>query len=212
MDDRSIEIKREKQKLLSQHEKSRPIHPAVAVGKLRSILDMDAIVTSDIGNCQAWLSGFYEVYTPNSYLDPGCYGSMGFALPAAMAAKLIFPDRQVAAVRSIEEIHTAVENRLNIIVVVLNDAKYNTIWHIQKDQYNGRIIAADMYPTNFANYAEAYGIKGIRVEEPSAIKWAYEEALSSETPTIIDVVIDNKYWPTRNQKVFLKHKRSKLLT
>lgn len=213
-----LQIKKEKQKILMENEKSKPVHPAVAVDKLRSVLDRDAIVTSDIGNCQAWLSRFFEVYTPNSYLDPGSYGSMGFALPAAIAAKVLFPERQVVAVAgdggffmSFQEIHTAVENKLNIMVVVLNDAKYNTIWHIQKANYNGRFIAADMYPSNFAKYAETYGIKGIRVDEPSDLNRAYEEALSSNTPTIIDVVIDNKYYPTSKRRVFLKHKRQRLL-
>ena len=206
-------VKSNLRRIVEEKEKAKPIHPAVAVDKLRKALERDAIVISDIGMCQAWLSDFFEVYTPNSYLDPGSYGSMGFALPAAIAAKVLFPEREVVAVAgdggffmSLQEFQTAVENELNIVVIVFNDSKYNSLWHIQKSQYNGRFIAVDMYPANFAKYAETYEVKGIRVEEPSALKQAYEEALSSKTPTIIDVVIDNKYYPIE-RRAFIKHKR-----
>jgi acetolactate synthase-1/2/3 large subunit len=211
-----LNVKRERKSFLEENEKAKPIHPAVVVDKLRKTLEEDATVISDIGMCQAWLSDFFEVYTPNSYFDPGSYGSMGFALPAAIAAKVLFPERHVVAVAgdggflmSLQEFQTAVENKLNIIIVVLNDSKYNSLWHIQKSKYNERFIAVDMHQTDFSKYAEIYGAKGIRIEEPSDLKQGYEEALCSRTPAIIDVVIDNRYYPTEYHKL-TSHKRHRL--
>ena len=192
---------------------AKPIHPAVAVKELRKVLDRDAIVVSDVGMCQAWLKDYFEVYMPNSYIDPGCYGSMGFALPAAITAKLVFPDRQIAAVMgdgaflmSLGEFHTAVENDLAIMVVILNDSKYNSIWHTQKSRYDGRFIACDLRPSSFSEYAKVYGVKGLRVTEPSQLNLAYEEALSSKEPSIVEVLIDHRVGLAR-YSVFAKHLR-----
>lgn len=175
----------------------KPIHPGVAIKILRSVLDRDAIVTSNVGNSSFWVRDAYDVLTPNGLIGPEPYASMGFSLPAAIGAKLAQPDRQVLAVMgdggllmSYADLPTVLENRLKLTMVVLNDSKYSAIWHIQRSSFQGRFIATDLQETDFAAIFKAFGGKGVRVEEPQELKAALEEALDSPSATLIDVKTD----------------------
>jgi len=82
---------------------------------------------------------------------------MGFSLPAAIASKIVYPDKSIFAAMgdgglmiSYADLSTIIENHLNIAIVVFNDSKYGQIWQLQKQSFGGRFLATDLQPTNFA--------------------------------------------------------------
>ena len=169
----------------------KPIHPSVVVRTFQTMLERDAIVTKDIGNSN------FSVRDTEGLIETGVYGSMGFALPAAISAKLVYPERQVLAatgdgalLMSYADLPTIIENNLNLIILVFNDSKYSAIYHIQRRKFESRFIATDIQPTDFAAIFRACGGKGVRVEEPRELKTTLEEALSSKSATLIDVITD----------------------
>ena len=177
---------------------SRPIHPGFVASTVRSASDRNAIITTDIGSHAIWVRDYFKAYEPLTYLETGNYGSMGFALPAAVAAKIVRPDRQVIAVTgdggllmAVMELATAVENKANITIVVMNDLKYGMIWHMQNLWHKGRHTGVDLASPDFAAVAQGFGARGIRVEDPSDLPLALKEALSSDNVSLVDVLVDH---------------------
>lgn len=174
-----------------------PTHPGVTIDLLSRHISRDAIVSGDVGNTKTWLEAYLTTRIPCRYLAAGSWGAMGFALPAAIGAKIIHPDRRVVAVcgdggllMSCMELSTVAENRMNIVIVVLNDQKWGMNWQFQKRKYQGRFIGVDTHSPDFAKFAESFGLKGIRVEDQTELPGAYEEAFASNTATVIDVATD----------------------
>ena len=184
-----------------------PIHPGEIGLELRRILDDDAIVTIDIGNSSEWMKVCYRARKSNTILTPGRFGSMGFSLPAAIAAKINFPSRQVVAVMgdggflmSHMEFATIVKYKLGIIVVVESDRRYGMIWHIQRSRFRRRTFATEIETPDFAQYATAFGATGIEVENPDELKKGLEEAVSEKGPVLVAINTEYKfpsYIPTK---------------
>ncbi|MBI4257831.1 MAG: thiamine pyrophosphate-binding protein [Thaumarchaeota archaeon] len=176
----------------------RPIHPGVTIDRLSKHVTRDTVVTGDVGNVKAWLEAYLATRVPCRYLGAGSWGAMGFAIPAAIGAKALHPDGKVVAVcgdggflMSCMELATIAENRMKMVVVVLNDAKWGMNWQFQKRKYQERFLGVDIHSPNFAKFAESFGLKGVRVEDPVKLSEAYEEAFSSNTATVIDVATDH---------------------
>jgi pyruvate oxidase len=122
--------------------------------------------------------------------------SMGFALPAALAAKLDFPDKQVICVAGdggfgmlMADFTTAVREQLNIVAIVFNDKVLKNIKkELVRDGYP--IFGVEFPNPNFAQFAESCGGFGIRVEKPDKLDEALQEALKSNKPAIVEIIID----------------------
>lgn len=201
LEDRISKIKEivegELEKFAEEVSKVKPIHPAFVCNCIRNVLEKDAIVTSDIGSHNSWMEVYFRPYAPNTFIMPGRYGSMGFSLPAGIAAKIVYPDRQVVSVTgdggllmTLSELSTFSELKLDLCVIVFNDAKYGMIWKIQQRYHDGKFIAVDTYPPSFAKCAESFGIRGVRVEEPSELQSTLEEAFSMKKPVLVEVLTD----------------------
>ncbi len=91
------------------------------------------------------------------------------------------------------ELGTAVKRKLNIVVVVMDNRKFGSIWQHQRNRFGERYFATDIEVPDFVKYAEAFGAKGIYVNERSELRKSFEEALSAETPVIIDVKSSHEY-------------------
>jgi acetolactate synthase I/II/III large subunit len=130
------------------------------------------------------------------YLQPAAVGGMGYALPAAMAAKLVHPDRPAVAVCgdggfgiAMNGLLTAVEQRIPIVVVVFNNGHLGWVYHGQGD----RPIASDFGAGfDYAGIARAMGCDAIRVERPEALGDALDNAIQSERPIVLDVITSLK--------------------
>jgi len=165
-----------------------------AVMDIRSALERDAIVAADTTILSYWMQRIFPVYEPRTFLYPFGYVAMGYALPASIASKIAFPDRQVVAVCgdggfmiTCQDLATAVENNTNIPIILHNNGGFGILRHIQRERYKQRHIGVDLRNPDFVKLAESFGAKGSRVDTVDQIGPALKDALHSDVPTIIEV-------------------------
>jgi acetolactate synthase-1/2/3 large subunit len=163
---------------------------------LNENLDADTIVCNGAGNFSAWANRFYR-YRGYGTLQGPTSGTMGFGLPAAIAAKLTYPDRTVVAftgdgdfMMTGQEFGTAVQHGANIIVLVGNNSMYGTIRMHQERDYPERISGTDLINPDFAAYAESFGGFGAIVEKTEDFAPAFEAARQAGKPAVIEIRID----------------------
>ncbi len=164
----------------------------------------DTIFTNGAGNYATWVHRFHRFRRFNTQAAPTS-GSMGYGLPAAVAAKQLFPDRDVICFAGDgcflmhgQEFATAVRYGLPIITVVVNNGIYGTIRMHQEREYPGRVSATDLTNPDFAALARAYGGHGETVEKTEDFAPAFERARDSGKPAIIEVKLDPEaITPTR---------------
>ena len=176
------------------------VKPQRACLEIRRHFGRDTVFTMDAGNNKLWASTFLEIYEPRTWIQSGCFGPMGYALPAAIACKLAKPERPVVAIcgdggfyMSLHELATAVQENAPVIVCIFNDGALGTIKHHQRDFYGGRLISVELENPDFARVAEAFGCYGLEAKRPSQLKAALEEgskAVKSGQPAVIDIHID----------------------
>jgi acetolactate synthase-1/2/3 large subunit len=164
----------------------------------------DAIFTNGAGNYATWLHRFHRFRQFNTQAAPTS-GSMGYGLPAAVAAKQLFPEREVICFAGDgcflmhgQEFATAVRYELPIIAIVINNGIYGTIRMHQEREYPGRVSGTDLTNPDFAALARAYGGHGETVETTEDFAPAFERARASGKPAIIEVKLDPEaITPTR---------------
>lgn len=180
----------------------KPLKPQRVCYEIRRSFSRDTVFTLDAGNNKLWASTFLEIYEPRTWIQSGCFGPMGYALPAALACKLVDPDRTVVAIcgdggfyMSLHELSTAVQEGIPVVVCVFNDGFLGTIRHRQEDLYGGRLISVELSNPSFASVAESFRCVGLEAETPGQLRSALKEALKSSRegyPTVIDVKIDGE--------------------
>jgi len=163
---------------------------------LRDTLPADAIVTNGAGNYTVWIHRFYRYRRFGTQLAP-IAGSMGYGIPAAVAAKLRDPDKTVVAfagdgcfLMNAQEIATAVQYQANIICIVVNNGMLGTIRMHQERHFPERVLGTDLVNPDFAAYAQAFGGYGEVVERTSDFPGAFERALQSGKPAVIELRVD----------------------
>ncbi|MDQ7246318.1 thiamine pyrophosphate-binding protein [Dongia sedimenti] len=163
---------------------------------LRDKLPKDAIVTNGAGNYATWWHRFYRWRSYRTQLAP-TNGSMGYGVPAGVAAKLVHPDRIVLSVNGDgcflmngQELATAVQHNANVIFLVVNNGMYGTIRMHQEREYPGRVSGTDLKNPDFAALARAYGAQGETVRETAEFAPAFERALKASKPALIEIVLD----------------------
>ncbi len=168
-----------------------PMRPQRIIAELQRALPENDMVTADAGENRIFLAHHFQVRTPGSFLQPAAIGGMGYALPAALALKLLHPDRPVVAVcgdggfaMSMNGLMTAREQNLPIVVLVLNNSSLGWVAHGQGE----RPIASEFEDFDHAAIALAMGCDGIRVHTPDELAGALRAAMGSKRPTLIDAV------------------------
>ncbi len=163
---------------------------------LRETLPADAIITNGAGNYATWVHRFYRFTCFNTQLAPTS-GSMGYGVPAAVAARRLHPDRVVVAfagdgcfLMNGQEFATAIQYDLPIIVVIIDNGMYGTIRMHQEREYPGRISATTLRNPDFAAYARAFGGHGETVRETGEFAPAFRRAVLSGKPAILHCFID----------------------
>ncbi len=166
------------------------------VATLSHVLADDAILTSGAGNYAAFLHRYFTYKSYPAQLAP-LSGSMGYGLPAAIAAKLTFPSRQVVAFAgdgclqmTSQELMTAIQFGLSIVVIVANNASLGTIRMQQERRYPGRVIATSLMNPDFVLWAQSCGAQASRVESTAAFFPILQRALTAHGPTVIELMID----------------------
>ncbi|KRC51977.1 acetolactate synthase [Leifsonia sp. Root227] len=176
-----------------------PLSPADIVRELRRIAPDNTLLIPDAGNPGVW-SFLWEVTEPNSYIKPVGFGNMGFALPSAIAAAAIDPNRPVLALigdgslgMSLGELETLARVGGRVCIVVLNDASYGNIRQEQELHFNGRTIGVDFGPVDFGEVARGMGIDGEVVHDLGTLSRRAKEALTTGIgPVLLDVPLDRE--------------------
>ena len=170
-------------------------HPPVDWWELREVLKRDAIVAADIARSGYAPVGQFPVYQPRTFMHSASFIAMGHAFPAALGAKLAFPNRQVVSVSGDgcffmtgQELATAVQYGINVVAIVINDRCLTGIAALQDAKYGGRREAVDLVNPDFVRFAESFGAIGLRVTTPNEFKPALEKALQVERPALIEIM------------------------
>jgi pyruvate oxidase len=174
-----------------------PLRAPFIMRVLRETIDPEAIITVDVGDNSFWF-GRNFVMKQQTLLMSGYLATMGFGLPAAIAAKLAAPDTQVVCITGdggfaqvMEEFMTAVQHDLNIIVVILNNKELAMISMEQRVE-GYPTFATELDNPNFVDYAVSCGGCGFTVHEPGELKAALEHAIQVKKPVIVDIATDPK--------------------
>ena len=181
-----------------------PVQLSRIVAWLRERLPDDATLTNGAGNYSNWIHRFFHYRRFGTQLGPTS-GSMGYGMPAAIAAKLANPERIVVAFAgdgcfqmTSQEFATAVQEKAAIVVIVVNNGIHGTIRMHQERDYPGRHIATDLVDPDFAALARAHGGHGETVTRTEDFAEAFNNALHSGKPAIIDLRFDPEaITPTR---------------
>lgn len=162
---------------------------------LRAAAPEETILVPDMTQVGYYSRAFWPVYRPRTYLTSSYSGNLGFALPVALGAKVARPDRPVLVVcgdggvlYNVQELATAVHERLHVIVVVFNDQAYGNVARDLDDYWGGAYGAALTNP-DFVALAEAFGVAGRRAESPEALGRCLREALALDRPALIEVPV-----------------------
>jgi acetolactate synthase-1/2/3 large subunit len=178
-----------------------PKHPgAVQMGTilrwLRAHLPADAILCNGAGNFSAWLHRFYRYPKFGTQLAP-LSGSMGYGVPAAVAAKRIHPERTVMAfsgdgdfLMTGQELATAMQYGLAVRLFVIDNNTYGTIRMHQEREYPGRVFGTDLRNPDFAAYARSFGAEGFTIASDKEAVPALEAAFAAKTASVIHVKLD----------------------
>lgn len=170
-----------------------PILPQRIIAEMESVLPPDAIVTCDAGENRMLVNHHYQCRSVGGVLEPAGAGAMGVAIPAALAAKLAFPDRLAVAVvgdggfaMSLNGLITAREHAIAIVVIIFNNSALGAVAH------DTGAFAATFNDFDYAAMARGMGCHGLRVTQPEEIANALRSALASQVPTVIDFVTSSE--------------------
>ena len=176
------------------HRDSSPVLPQRMVSIMQETLDPSTVFSLDAGNNRTWMAHFYKARQANTFFCPGGAAGMGWALPAAVALKLVYRDRPVAAVSgdggymmTVNALSTALQYDLPILCFVFND---NSLGMVRQHQPADRLIASEFVPTDNAAVARGIGAFGVQVSDSRDLAGAIREAQASGLPSVIDVMVD----------------------
>ncbi|MDK2786249.1 MAG: acetolactate synthase large subunit [Thermotoga sp.] len=174
------------------------IKPQYIVEKVNEVFPDDTIVVADVGQNQMWVAQYYRFKHQRSFLCSGGLGTMGYALPAGIGAKIGAPDREVVIFAgdggfqmNIQELMTVKRYNLPVKIIVMDNKALGMVRQWQQLFFNCRYSATILADNpDFAKIAEAVGIKAMRIEKPDEVDRAVEELARSKEPMLIHAVVD----------------------
>ena len=190
-----------RKRMVEEHESyaqdtSFPVKPQKALIDCRRVMDKDDIVISDVGANKVWIARHYNCYKPNTCLISNGFATMGIAVPGAIAAKLVHPDKKVLAITgdagfmmNCQEFETAHRLGTNFVTLIFNDHSYGLIKWKQDMQY-GHHEYVDFTNPDFVKFAESMGAIGYRIEKTEDLYPTLQKAFKQDKPVIIDCPID----------------------
>ncbi len=188
---------------------SSPIHPARIYGELIKLLDKDAIIVGDGGDFVSYAGRLVDSYQPGCWLDPGPYGCLGCGIGYSIAARVLYPSRQVVLLQGDGafgfagmDVDTLVRHNLPVVIIVGN----NGIWGLEKHPmqaiYGYDVVADLKQETRYDLIVEAMGGAGETVEEPDGLAPALKRAFNAQAPYLINVLTDPRVaYPRRTSIV-----------
>ncbi|MFC1766938.1 biosynthetic-type acetolactate synthase large subunit [Candidatus Margulisiibacteriota bacterium] len=190
-----------KKKYPLSYKDSKKIKPQYVIEQIYEATKGDAIIVTEVGQSQMWAAQFYKFTKPRTWISSGGLGTMGYGLPAANGAQLGRPDKTVFNIAgdgsiqmNIQELTTAVNNKLPIKIVVLDNGFLGMVRQWQEVIHDKRYSATDLCDNpNLIKVAEAYGAKGILVTKKEDVRKAIDESLTiKDRPTFIVIKIERE--------------------
>lgn len=179
--------------------------PEFVLNRIYKLTGGDAIIATEVGQHQIWTAQYYKFTKPRSFISSGGLGTMGFGLGASIGASLACPDKRVINIAgdgsfrmNLNELATAVEYNLPIIVVIMNNHALGMVRQWQNLFYDRRYSQSTLdRKTDFVKLAEAFGAVGYNLTDQKDVDWILTEALSMNRPVVINCEIDrdHKVWP-----------------
>ncbi len=173
-----------------------PVKPQKIIWDLRTAMDLEDIVICDVGAHKMWMARMFRCEHPNTCIISNGFASMGIAVPGAIAAKMLYPERSVVAVTgdagfmmNSQEIETAMRYKVPIVILIWNDASYGLIEWKQMNEF-GRKSNVEFTNPDFVKYAESFGARGYRINNTDDLLPTLREALDSGELCIIDCPVD----------------------
>jgi acetolactate synthase-1/2/3 large subunit len=163
---------------------------------IRAAIPDDGFVCFDITQLgyHAWWG--YPTYKPRTLIRSGYMGTLGFAFPTSLGAKVAVPDKPVVCVTGdggfmfgIQELATAVQEKINLVTVVMNDGGYGNVRRYQDELYRGERIASDLHNPGFAEVARVFGLTAMTAESPEALTTALHNAIQLDRPVLIEAPV-----------------------
>jgi acetolactate synthase-1/2/3 large subunit len=174
------------------------VKPQYVIESIAQHAQENAIVAVDVGQHQMWTAQFYNFSRPRTCLSSSGLGSMGYGFPAAMGAQMAFPDRQVIAIvgdggfqMTLNDLATVVQYRVPVKIAIINNRALGMVRQWQEIFFEKRYCDIDLdFAPDFVKLAEAYGIRGTRVEHRTDVGDAVEDFLSDREPRLVDFWVD----------------------
>lgn len=173
-----------------------PMKPQRVLHDVRKVMGKEDILVSDVGAHKMWIARHYNCYKPNTCIVSNGFASMGIAIPGAIAAKLVYPDRKILAVTgdggfmmNMQELETARRIGANFVTLILNDSGYGLIKWKQLEHF-GKTCYTDFTNPDFVKLADVMGGKGYRIEKAEDLIPTLEEAFKQDVPALIDCRVD----------------------
>ncbi len=186
---------------LTYEKSDKVIKPQYVIEEIYEVTKGDAIITAGVGQHQMWAAMFYKYSFPRQFLNSGGLGTMGYGFPAAVGAKIARPEKEVFAIEgdgsfimNIQDIATAVQYRIPVKVVIINNEFLGMVRQWQEFFYDSRYasVCLSVQP-DFVKLAESFGAVGLRATKPKEVRKVLEEAMSiNDRPVIIDMVVDRE--------------------
>ncbi len=174
-----------------------PMKPQRVLSDVRKVMDGNDIVLSDVGAHKMWVAREYNCTEPNTCLISNGFCTMGFALPGSMGAKMVFPDRKILSINgdagffmNVQDLETAVREKLNVVAVVWLDGEYGLIKWKQQIQFDGDHSDLKFDNPNFGTLAKSLNMWGTQINSAGEFLPALEEAFKQKGPAIIGVPVD----------------------
>ena len=161
---------------------------------IRHAMPDDGIVIAGMTQVGYYSRAYYPVYQPGTFLTSSYFGNLGYAYPTALGAKVARPDTAVVAISgdggflfNAQELATAVQHKINAVVIVFNDNAFGNVMRDQRDRFKGRVYGPELHNPDFMKLAEAYGVRGARAHNAEELEAKLKEALAINAPTLIEV-------------------------
>lgn len=171
--------------------------PQYVCEQIYEVTEGDAIITTEVGQHQMWAAQYYHFMKPRHFITSGGLGTMGYGFPAAIGAQIACPDRVVIDIAgdgsfqmNVQELATAVQYDLPVIVAILNNHSLGMVRQWQQFFYEGRYADTSLEVSpDYVKLAEAYGAVGLRATKPDEVRPALEEAIRLRRPVVLDFVV-----------------------
>jgi acetolactate synthase-1/2/3 large subunit len=178
-------------------EKLADVEPQMSyLNLIREELPDDGFFVSDVTQISYVGWNAYQTYQPRTFMNAGYQGTLGYGFATALGVKVANPDKPVICgigdggfMYNVQEIATAVQNKIPVVTLLFNDGAFGNVQRDQKHRYGGRVIATELYNPDFVKMAESYGAQAFRAHTLPEIRQAIRKGFDVDVPTIIEIPV-----------------------